>query len=134
METDLRMIDMQKNIQKVTSTVVEKIIDRYKNKIDRIIMYGSYARGDFTSESDIDIMILMNCTEEEVRKYREEVCRIASRISLDSDVEVSIVLNDKASFYDRMDVLNFYQNVQREGVVLYGEHIFSLGIYKNRYI
>ena len=118
---DVGVDDMDGKIQRVTTTVVDKVLDLYKDKIDRIILYGSYARGDFTSESDVDIMILLNCSEEEVRNYRNEICRIASRISLDSDVEVSIMLNDKASFYDKMELLNFYQNVQQEGVVLYGE-------------
>lgn len=111
------MVD--KNIQSVTQSVVQKVIELLQDKIYKIILYGSYARGDFTSESDIDIMILLNCSAEEVRKYRDAVSIIASRVSLDNDIEVSLLLNDKDSFYDRMDILKFYQNVQNEGVVLY---------------
>ena len=110
---------MDKNIQLVTQSVVEKVIELLQDKIYKIILYGSYARGDFTSESDIDIMILLNCSEEEVRKYRDAVSIIASRVSLDNDIEVSLLLNDKDSFYGRMDILKFYQNVQNEGIVLY---------------
>ena len=110
---------IDKNIQLVTQSVVQKVIELLQDKIYKIILYGSYARGDFTSESDIDIMILLNCSEEEVRKYRDAVSIIASRVSLDHDIEVSLLLNDKDSFYDRMDILKFYQNVQNEGDVLY---------------
>ena len=53
-------------------------------------------------------------------EYRKIVCRLSSDLSLENDVMVSLMLNDKVSFYDRMDILPFYQNVQREGVLLYG--------------
>ena len=107
-------------IQNIAKDAVEKVIDLLSDKIYKIILYGSYARGDYTPESDIDIMILLDCTEEEVRSYREKVCVIASRLSLDNDIEVSLMLNDKKSFYDRLDLLIFYQNIQKEGVTLYG--------------
>ena len=58
--------------------------------------------------------------EDEIRKYRKEICQIASRISLDNDIEVLIMLNDKKTFYDRKNILKFFENIQNEGVVLYG--------------
>ena len=94
-------------------------IDAYLD-IDKIILFGSYARGDYDEESDVDIMMLLNCSEYETSEYRKIVCRLSSDLSLENDVMVSLMLNDKVSFYDRMDILPFYQNVQREGVLLYG--------------
>ena len=104
----------------VTERIVYDIAEAFGNKLHKIILYGSYARGDFDSESDIDIMVLLDCGEDELRQYRPQICRIASRASLESDVEVSILLRDKASFEKRLELLNFYRNVQNEGVVLYG--------------
>ena len=111
---------LNEKILLVTQSVVDETVKLLQDKIHKIILFGSYARGDFDSESDIDIMILLNCSEEEVRKYREDVCKIASRVGLDNDIVVSLVLNDKDTFYGRMEVLKFFQNVKNEGVVLYG--------------
>ena len=107
-------------LQTVAQSVVQTTMELLADKIYKIILYGSYARGDFTSESDIDIMIILNCSEEETRTYRRAVNRLASRISLANDIEVSLLLIDKQSFEERMDILPFYQNVQKEGVALYG--------------
>ena len=107
-------------IQNVKKSVVEKTIDAFGEKINRIVLYGSYARGDYTPKSDIDVMILINCEHEELSLYRKRVSQIASEISLNDDVELSIVLEDIHTYEKWLDTLVFYQNVKKEGVVLYG--------------
>ena len=62
---------MPKNISKAIDKFVENVIRR---KIKKIILYGSYARGDYNSSSDIDIMIL---TDDEIEIYRNKISDIA---------------------------------------------------------
>ena len=38
----------------------------YGANVVKIILYGSYARGDYSPESDLDIMLLMNCSHGDV--------------------------------------------------------------------
>lgn len=104
----------------VTAEVVEQVIDIVKDKIYKIYLYGSYARGDFTNESDIDIMIILDCSKEEVKAYRKQISILASRIGLKNDIEVSLLLRDKTSFENNQKILPFYQNIILEGVTLYG--------------
>ena len=106
-------------IQKVTSTVVGKLVELLGNKIYKIILYGSYARGDFDAESDIDIMILINGTDEDVLKYRKDVRRIANDVGLDNNILVSLLIKPRQSFEEWSDVVVFYKNVIKEGVTLY---------------
>ena len=107
-------------VQKVTSTVVGRLVDLFGDKIYKIILYGSYARGDFDSESDIDIMILINGTDEDVIRYRKDVRRIANDVGLDNDILVSLLIRSRQSFEEWSDVVVFYKNVINEGVTLYG--------------
>ncbi|MFV0344251.1 MAG: nucleotidyltransferase domain-containing protein [Anaerocolumna sp.] len=44
--------------QKITNELVEGLKVIFKNRLIRIILYGSVARGTDTSESDIDIAII----------------------------------------------------------------------------
>lgn len=108
-------------LQSVIQRVVQDTVEMLSDKIDKIVLYGSYARGDFTSESDIDIMILLNCEEQEVQEYRKAVSRLASRILLDNDVEVSLLLRNSRSFEEKLQISSFYQNVQKESIVLYSK-------------
>ncbi len=38
----------------------KRLLDRYGERLVRFIVHGSYARGEHTPESDIDIMISLN--------------------------------------------------------------------------
>ena len=41
----------------------------YGDRLHGVVLYGSYARGDYDEESDIDLMVLLN--DEQVDTYRE---------------------------------------------------------------
>ena len=97
-------------IQVVSKQVVDSILELLQDKVYKIILYGSYARGDFNSESDIDVMILLNCSKEELVGYRRAVALIASNISLEQDVMLSLLLKDRETFEEWMDTVVFYQN------------------------
>lgn len=66
-------------------TVLEKVKNAsthlYGDKLNKIILYGSYARGDSTDESDIDIMIVLNCEIDEIKRLRKSTIEMASDIS-----------------------------------------------------
>jgi predicted nucleotidyltransferase len=110
----------QNELNVVASEVVAATVALLQDKIYKIILYGSYARGDFTNESDVDIMIILNCNKEEVTKYRRDISRVSSRIGLKNDVEVSLLLRDRETFEYSENKVPFYTNIQKEGITLYG--------------
>lgn len=108
--------------QKVADTlkkVVSSINAEMPGIVEQIILYGSYARGDYSTESDLDIMLLMKCSHTEIKQFQKAVCKIASRIGLEDDIEVSLMMQDKETFEKRLAILPFYRNVKKEGVMLY---------------
>lgn len=109
----------ENEISTITAEIVDETQKLLKENIYKIVLYGSCARGDFNSESDIDIMIIMNCGKKEVCRYRKQISKVASRIGLKNDIEISLLLRDKDTFEQSENVLPFYKNIQREGVALY---------------
>ena len=107
-------------VNMITTEIVDEVLKILKDYVYKIVLYGSYARGDFNLESDIDIMIILNCDRERVKAYRQQISRLASRIGLKNDIEISLMLRDKETFEQGKKVLPFYKNVDREGVDLYG--------------
>ena len=47
---------------------IQKIYDLH---LKSVILYGSYARGDYTPESDVDIMILVDLPDDELDQYAD---------------------------------------------------------------
>ena len=88
------------------------------NSLDSVIVYGSYARGDYKKNSDIDIMILTDLNFEEIEKYRDEISDIAFDIELDTGIIISPVIKNIDKYNERVNIVPFFMNVQKEGVVL----------------
>lgn len=92
---------------------LEKI---FEGKLEAVILYGSYARGDYDEESDIDIMALVDLDKSELAKYRRRVSELAGDIDIEYDVLLSVKLQDKFTFEKYKSALPYYMNVEREGV------------------
>lgn len=108
----------QSELQIVLKEVEKASKQIYGSMLDRIILYGSYARGDNTEESDIDIMIVLDCDAKEIRKLRGITAEMTSDISIEKEVFLSVLLRDKKHFEDNIEFLPFYQNIVREGIAV----------------
>ena len=62
----------EEKIKSVVAQFAEEIKGMFGNSLRNIILYGSCARGDFTKDSDIDLMILLDIPREEIGKARRQ--------------------------------------------------------------
>ena len=88
--------------------------------LKKVILYGSYARGDYTENSDIDIMVLTTLTDAEIEKIEAQIYDVEFDFLMDYGVDISVVIKNENQFNYWLGALPFYDNVQREGVVLNG--------------
>lgn len=86
----------------------------------KVIVYGSYARGDYEDNSDVDVMILVDLPESEIKKMENDVYDIAFEIEMNTGIDISPILKSEAHYEYWADVLPFYRNVRKEGVVISG--------------
>ena len=77
-------------------------------------VYGSRARGDGEPNSDMDVMIEVE-TEEICAAEKQRVSRIASEVSLESGIVLSIVLVDRQLKRERRDY-SIFHNIRDEGI------------------
>ncbi len=85
-------------------------------KIRDAILYGSYARGEQSEESDVDILLTADLTQEQISDMRRDFAALASAISLDRNVTVSVQVVPLSQFLRYADFLPFYRNVLKEGI------------------
>lgn len=76
--------------------------------------------GDFTKNSDIDIMILTDLTDDEIVKYRKKISHLTYDVESENNFNISLspLIKNIDKFNYWLEALPFYTNVQKEGVVL----------------
>ena len=102
--------------------LLKKIVIIYRNIYDRnlcdIYLYGSYARGDYNTESDIDIVGIVKGDRCKLQEQLKEIWSAVSNLELDYEVIISPTVIPYKEFEDYKDILPYYRNIVKEGVKL----------------
>lgn len=111
---------MPSNIQKLLQLYREKIEEAFGSHIKRVILYGSYARGDFNADSDIDIMILVDANESasELKGYEKKICDITYDFNDEHETDIMPIIQEVKQFDYWKNAYMFYRNVETEGVAI----------------
>ena len=109
------MSKIPNEISNIIEQFVKGVNEILGNRVKKIILYGSYARGDFNESSDIDIMILTDLTDDEIIEYREKVWDYAYDLEFDNnfDIQLSPLVKNIDKFNYWLEALPFYMNVQK---------------------
>ena len=88
------------------------------DSLDSVIVYGSFARGDYSELSDIDVMLLVSLGEEDIKKISDQISDLAFDFMMKYGVDISPVITNTDHFNYWADNLPYYRNVRDEGVRL----------------
>lgn len=114
------MTKLPEQINNAVQEFIKGVKDILGDRAKKIILYGSYARGDYNDSSDIDIMILTDLNDDVIIEYRNKIWEYAYDIEWDNnfDITLSPLVKNIDKFNYWLEALPFYMNVQKEGVVL----------------
>ena len=103
------------------SEMIGKLSVIYGSLIYRAILYGSYARGEETDESDVDIAVIL--LEKPDRETTKRMIDLVASYELRCDKVLSVIDIDYEKFNRWKDTIPFYRNILRDGIVLWkAEH------------
>lgn len=105
--------------QNILMEYIDTMKKIYGSHLKEVILYGSYARGDFHSDSDIDIMILLDITDLEAKEYQDELFEKTYDFNMDNDLDIKPIAKSESHFKKWLDVYPFYSNINQEGVRLF---------------
>ena len=105
---------MNADIEKEIESITEQIIKKYNP--DKIILFGSAARGEFRRDSDVDLLIIKKDTP----LYGEDRIRELNRL-IQRNIPLDLLVYRPEEFEKRLEMGDpFLKRILKEGKVLYG--------------
>ena len=104
------------NKKEILDLFVKTLKEKFRDKIDRIILFGSVARGEDKESSDIDVLLITNYDSFKMQ-------RLVSDIVVDILLKTGVYVSVKVLSYEEYNFLkeinsSFYKSILSEGVVI----------------
>ena len=111
---------MPQSMDTLMKQYIAQVREIYGSHLRKVILYGSFARGDSRPDSDIDLMILIDMSDVELKAYSQKLSYMTYDFNMDNDIDIKPIAKSKEHFEKWVVNYPFYANIDREGVVLYG--------------
>lgn len=100
--------------------ILRKIAEAYRSvygdELVSIFLYGSYARGDYQSDSDIDVAAIVRGDRRSLQDRLRKVWDVSSDLELEYGTIVSPTVIPYEEYEKYKNDLPYYKNIAREGV------------------
>lgn len=107
-------------------TKIRQLLQSYRQQLEavsnghikKVILYGSYARGDNRPDSDIDIMILVDVKDSALSSYENKFLDVTYDFNLEHNTDIMPIVQNMNHFDYWKNAYMFYHNVDTEGVAI----------------
>ena len=106
----------QTTLNKILKEIRKVYEDVYGDKLVKVVLYGSYARGDYDNESDIDVVGIVRENRIDTQKFEKKLWVLTSEIDLKYDILTSPTAIPYEEYRKYMDSLPYYKNIEKEGI------------------
>ena len=105
---------MDDRIKSLINQIKAHLIKMYGERIKRVILYGSYVRGEVRGDSDVDILVLVDQSLNPF-EVRESLSDLLFDILLEEGELISVIAVPETLFENYNSP--FMLNVKKEGVI-----------------
>ena len=105
----------EKQLKRILRLLREELKNVLGDSIEKIILYGSQARGDSRDDSDIDVLIVLK-NDFKYGTMLRKTSRIIARLSLENDVVISRVFASRQQY--EQSKMPFLMNIRRDGIAI----------------
>ncbi len=112
------MITKDEKLNRLLPEIENKIRELFGEKVLKIILFGSYARGDYNFESDVDIMVIVD--DDNLEIYRKRRIELTNYYLDKEGILISIIIEKEKIVDKYKNHSPFLINVVKDGSVIYG--------------
>lgn len=110
-------LNKHKELMNTISDMVASLRNIYGDLLFEVVLYGSYARGTQTDESDVDIAVIL--LGKASRETTDKMIDCVAEHELECGKVLSVIDVNREMYNTWKDTLPFYQNIRKEGIVLW---------------
>ncbi|RLI78192.1 nucleotidyltransferase domain-containing protein [Archaeoglobales archaeon] len=109
---NIQLDNLPETKKKAIERFVQELREKYRDRVNKIILFGSVARGNFREESDIDILVIGTTT-------LEEIIDISYPILLEfGELILPHVMDENHYTMLRKNKSGFIESIEREGIII----------------
>lgn len=108
------------DLKPILEKYVENLKEIYGDDLLQVSLFGSYARGDYGPDSDIDILIIVKGNKHDANAYNNALCGMSVDFNMEHNVWIQAIDMDSEYFYKWRNASMFLRNVKTDEVRLYG--------------
>jgi len=111
----------------VTDTIIQQLVERIKQfSPEKVILFGSYAYGTPTDDSDVDLFVVKNIDMQDIRQTRIEIRRSLFNIIWENKIELDLLVDNEDHINYRINIGDkFYEELTTKGKILYAKQDIS---------
>ena len=110
-------LNKDKELKSAVMAMIEDLRTIYGKDLRSVVLYGSYARGTQTEESDVDIAVLLDRKPE--KEKQDKMIECVAEHELECGKVLSVIDIQQSRFDEWKSSLPFYRNIDREGIELW---------------
>lgn len=114
---DCPSIFSKEQIEHINSRVAEAAREVCGDRLRGVVLYGSYARGDYHEWSDVDYMVFVGgVLENEVWQLWESLTDSLSDLDLSMNLLLSVKISLHDDYIQHKNWHPFFRNIDAEGI------------------
>jgi hypothetical protein len=110
----------QPNIPPAITDITTEAKQLFGDTLEKIVVFGSYARGDFVDgESDLDVALFLQCEPPEIIAKRNALIDATIHVDYKHNIIASYRIIPTGQFEKYKESVGLYSNILNEGVSFY---------------
>jgi predicted nucleotidyltransferase len=105
----------QKQLKRILRALQKELKGTLGERVEKVILYGSQARGDARNDSDIDVLVVLK-DDFKYGAMLKKTSKAVAKLSLDNDVVISRAFVTRQQY--EQSQMPFLMNVRREGIAI----------------
>ncbi|MEX1204937.1 MAG: nucleotidyltransferase domain-containing protein [Dongiaceae bacterium] len=85
----------------------------YGDRLERLVLFGSRARGDAEPDSDIDVLVVLSSNGDALSEKDDGCTSVMADLSLKYDTVIMPIFTDAQTY--KTSEFSLFQNIRREG-------------------